>query len=984
MAGKKRMSRLTNRGPRRGKKGEAGKGGAAARALAARPKGGWRTTDAQEIEKRRARGREEPITVGNLEPDEPFYSTFAVASQATGMRYTVEIRSLVDNENACTCPDYRVNGLGTCKHVEAVLEHLRKQPRKFTAAAAAGSPRAEIHLQRADRVRVRITMPPGLRGKARELARGYFDEAGVLLGPPADAVPVLERAIAGLTPAQRRKVRLGRDVSDWAAAQLRSRKRDEARRAFLADVDSGKRSMHFTSQPLYPYQEEGMLHLAFGERAMLVDDMGLGKTVQAIAACALLRELRGIDRVLVVAPVSLKTEWEEQIRKFTDLPLQLVIGPKHVRTRAYRQPSFFNIVNYEQVLYDVEEINTHLAPDVVILDEAQRIKNWSTKTAQAAKRLKAPFAFVLTGTPLENRIDEIYSITEFLDGSVFGPLFRFNREFYELDERGRPAGYHNLEELRRRVRPLMLRRRKEDVEDQLPERVDNNYFVEMAPEQRAEYADYELRVARLAHLAKRRSLTREEFEKLMKWLNCMRMLCDTTFILDQQTRVCPKLSELERVFEDLGLNNGRKALVFSEWERMLTLVRDLAGEMKLGFAWHTGSVPQSRRRQEINRFKSDPDCKLFLSTDSGGVGLNLQAASVVINLDLPWNPAKLEQRIARAWRKHQTRAVHVVNLITEDSIEHRMLQTLDIKRQLAEGIVDGRGDLAELKMPSGREAFLKRLQLVMGAGGEDGGRRAAAGDGDTRTPAGVAVAAPEPCEPQERFRQEISAELSNRIQLVRTGPLPGGGTAALVVVDQDAGQLGPVIERIRERSGLSGKVEVLDRQTFEAMERLVALGLAAWPGGEPADLVRSPALKRPGPSPEERRRKKAQQLVNEASRKAKMADLLAAGGFPVEAMEPLCEGMETTLRGMAVMVLDDEETEPPEKVPISLIHGKLVTGGWLTAADASQVSTIREIVADGEISAELAVSLLEPGKSIIAAAESALIRRDLGRVDRTR
>ena len=115
------------------------------------------------------------------------------------------------------------------------------------------------------------------------------------------------------------------------------------------------------------------------------------------------------------------------------------------------------MTNYEQILRDVREINEVLAPDVIILDEAQRIKNWNTKTAQAVKRLASPYAFVLTGTPLENRIDEIYSIIEFLDPHLFGPLFRFNREFYTLDERGRPMGYKNMAELRRRVRPVMLR-----------------------------------------------------------------------------------------------------------------------------------------------------------------------------------------------------------------------------------------------------------------------------------------------------------------------------------------------------------------------------------------------------------------------------------------------------------------------------------------------------------------------------------------------
>ena len=195
-----------------------------------------------------------------------------------------------------------------------------------------------------------------------------------------------------------------------------------------------------TLAPLYPYQRDGMLHLAFNERALLADEMGLGKTIQAIAACALLHRLGKASHVLVVAPASLKTEWEDQIQRFTLLPYQLVFGQRRKRLRLYASAPFFTVTNYEQMLADSLDVNELLRPDVVILDEAQRIKNWSTKTAQAVKRLQSRYAFVLTGTPIENRIDELHSLMSFLDPSVLGPLFRFNRDFYELDERaGRPA-----------------------------------------------------------------------------------------------------------------------------------------------------------------------------------------------------------------------------------------------------------------------------------------------------------------------------------------------------------------------------------------------------------------------------------------------------------------------------------------------------------------------------------------------------------------
>src|SRR6266446_9065218 len=148
---------------------------------------------------------------------------------------------------------------------------------------------------------------------------------------------------------------------------------------------------------------------------------------------------------------------------------------------------------------------------------------------------------------------------------------------------------------------------------------------------------------------------------------------------------------------------------------MLELVRDLCRRRGFDFGWHTGSVPQKRRRAEINLFKSDSACRVFLSTDSGAAGLNLQNASVVINCDLPWNPAKLEQRIARAWRKHQTRAVTVINLVSENTIEQRMLETLSNKQALADGVLDLKGNLNEIKFGSGRQAFLAKLQQLVTA-----------------------------------------------------------------------------------------------------------------------------------------------------------------------------------------------------------------------------------------------------------------------------
>ncbi len=484
-----------------------------------------------------------------------------------GREYRVEIRSLGERLNTCNCPDHRVNGLGTCKHVEAALLRLTGDGSGSASAAGEARPRVEIFLDRAAAPpRVRLLRPPARPSrKVDDLLAPFFDAGGTLLAPPEAAVPALARLLEAAPRRVRERVRLSAELPPWAEEEARRADRRTARERFLADVQAGKRSLDLLRHPLYPYQREGALHLAFAERALLGDEMGLGKTVQAIAACELLRRLEGIERVLVVSPVSLKAEWEEQIAKFTDLPALTVMGLRGARLRQYRERSFFYLTNYEQVVADGEDLQRLLAPDAIVLDEAQRIKNWRTKTAHAVKRLESRYAFVLTGTPLENRIDDLYSIVQFLDPRIFGPLFRFNRDFHELDDRGRPVGYKNLAEMHRRLRPVLLRRRKDEVEDQLPGRTVNTYFVAMHKEQAIRYAEYEDRAARLAAVAKRRPLTREEFEKLQKWLACMRMLCDTPYILDPDCRVCPKLGELEAVLEELLGEDGRKVLVFSEW-----------------------------------------------------------------------------------------------------------------------------------------------------------------------------------------------------------------------------------------------------------------------------------------------------------------------------------------------------------------------------------------------------------------------------------
>jgi hypothetical protein len=333
----------------------------------------------------------------------------------------------------------------------------------------------------------------------------------------------------------------------------------------------------------------------------------------------------------------------------------------------------------------------------------------------------------------------------------------------------------------------------------------------MAEEQAARYADYEYRARRLAALAERRPLIKEEFDRLQQYLACMRMICDTPAILDPECRICPKLEELEGVLEELLEDGERKIIVFSEWVRMLDLVRGLAAEMGIDCAWHTGGVPQLRRRAEIARFRQDPACRLFLTSDAGATGLNLQMANCVINLDLPWNPAKLEQRIGRAWRKGQLQAVTVINFVTEDSIEHSILHLLAHKQTLADGVLDGSGDLSAIKMPSGRAAIIERMQEMLGK----------------------AKAAPlKVLSPEEALAEQWRVRYGERFIHAEVR-----AEALLMVLDGDAALMAA------ERTRLAAEcptgvppVEMIDRASWETLQRLAQTGVLQF-AGAPARIL---------------------------------------------------------------------------------------------------------------------------------------------------
>ncbi len=302
-------------------------------------------------------------------------------------------------------------------------------------------------------------------------------------------------------------------------------------------------------------------------------------------------------------------------------------------------------------------------------------------------------ALVLTGTPLENRLEELHSIVEFVDRFHLGPLFRFVFEHQESDDTGRAIGYRNLSNISKSLEPILLRRHKDAVLAQLPERLDKRFFVPMTPEQMAHHEENREIVARIARKWRRCGfLSETDQRRLMIALQFMRMSCNSTYLLDPTTDFGYKADEAASFLGEVFEEPDAKAVVFSQWLGTHELLLRRFESKPWRHVFFHGGVPGPQRKHLIRRFKDDEQCRLFLSTDAGGVGLNLQAASVVVNMDQPWNPAVLEQRIGRVHRLGQHRPVRVVDFVSERTIEHTMLDVLKFKKSLFAGVLDGGED----------------------------------------------------------------------------------------------------------------------------------------------------------------------------------------------------------------------------------------------------------------------------------------------------
>lgn len=422
---------------------------------------------------------------------------------------------------------------------------------------------------------------------------------------------------------------------------------------------------------LFPFQVEGVRALLSHEALLLADDMGLGKTIQAIAALRALKASGGTLPALIVVPAGLISQWRAELYRWApELSFSTVRGPASDRSWQWRTPVDAYLVSYETLRSDYSP-NPHSRAGqtwgVVILDEAQRIKNRESDVAQVCKALRRERAWALTGTPLENDLDDVASILEFVRP--------------QLETEPAPISASDVAGLRARLATVQLRRRKEEVLTELPEKMLVSVVLELSPAQRRAYDRAEKDgVVQLRALGEKLTIT-HVLELIMR----LKQICNFC----PETGASAKFDDLRERLGSIAAE-GNRALVFSQFVQEPFGIREIASRLHdLHPLLYEGGISAAQREAVIDRFKRDDrHAVLLLSLKAGGTGLNLQEASYVFHFDRWWNPATSRQAEDRVHRMGQSRAVTVYSYICAGTIEERIEQILSEKQLLFDDMID--------------------------------------------------------------------------------------------------------------------------------------------------------------------------------------------------------------------------------------------------------------------------------------------------------
>ncbi len=522
----------------------------------------------------------------------------------------------------------------------------------------------------------------------------------------------LEAAQRGLDALDARALRkLCRSSAPWLERSLRGgfEPGDEPSASFLADALDQSRGAAIELEPrwqalLRPYQADGARWLMWMARwapgACLADEMGLGKTLQALC---LLDARQALGPALVVAPTSVASQWVDELARFSsERDVRPYQGKARENALIDVGPGVVVVTSYDLLQRDFARFEG-IRFATQVLDEAQWIKNARTQRAESATGIDADFRVALSGTPIENRLGDLWSLFHAIAPGLLGSWSRFRARFAVPIERYQDEA--RMAALRDIVSPFMLRRTKDDVEKELPLRTEIIHRIELSHAERDLYAAAVVEARRALGKRKRHEASRT-IQILAELTRLRQLACHPRLVLKESDVGSTKLRTLVTLLDDI-LPRGHRVLVFSQFTSHLSLVREALRERGREPLYLDGQTPAAERSRLVARFQAGEEAVFLISLKAGGAGLNLTAADYVVHLDPWWNPAAEDQASDRAHRIGQTRPVTVVKLVSEDTIEEKVVALHAHKRELAEAIVSDQASPTPLDEQT--------LELLLGA-----------------------------------------------------------------------------------------------------------------------------------------------------------------------------------------------------------------------------------------------------------------------------
>ena len=462
-------------------------------------------------------------------------------------------------------------------------------------------------------------------------------------------------------------------------------------------TETEKSRLTETTLPLFQFQKEGASFLYAAKNALNGDQPGLGKTIQAIAAIKMLKCKKILYFTFATLKATVKEEFELRASELSSI---IIKGEKTQRDEKWSQDVNVYIANYEQLLRDLPEMQK-IKWDAIIADEATRISNPKAKMTRAIKKLNATYKFPLSGTPLSNSVQDVWSIIDFCEPGALGSYWQFIDKYCEKDRWGSIKSYKNLDLLRKEIHPYCIRRLKREVLQQLPPKLYENIYIDLSASERKMYNAIKQELKN-----ELKTLGMTDRGGLQNMITKMLRLKQTANSLEliSDSKESSKVEGLKELLQTI-CTDGNKVVIFTSFRKMaLILMRELAEYNPLLIA---GGVTEQERNDNRDKFNSNVENRILISTDAGNFGLNLQKKSkFVVHYDIPWSVSKTEQREDRVHRIGQTGQVVVYKMIAKDTIDEYSLQVLSIKQNTAEQVLGDRDRLRKRKVS---RAMLEKL-----------------------------------------------------------------------------------------------------------------------------------------------------------------------------------------------------------------------------------------------------------------------------------